>query len=318
MILHDHLMGRRVLLWTLLVAASASCAMNSHMQPRTGAKIEELWEDPVDLAQRDLFAGPGGARFAPDPDDRFEVVSVKTTGTQPGYDVKDAKGRKWSTKMGEESRIEVTASRIAWAIGYHQPPTYYVAKWNRFEDGKAIATDPARFRPEGMPFDKVGEWVWWNNPFTGTRPLAGLFALMVILNNWDLYTGQNTIYNVTEEGEAPRTWYMVRDLGGSLGTSKWLAKASKGDTIGFVKERFIERVEGNRVRFHFTDHWREPRVHNIVTTADLRWVCGLLARLTSQQWADAFRAGGFTERETEVYVGRIKEKIAEGLALTWY
>jgi hypothetical protein len=280
--------------------------------------MEELWVEPQDISQRDLFFGAGGPRLEPDPKGRFEVIEVKTSGTQPGYDVKDEQGREWSVKLGPESRVEVTASRIVWAIGYHQPPTYYVASWNRVENGKTIPTGGARFRFESRSLDKVGDWQWSKNPFRGTRPLAGLFALMVILNNWDIYTGQNAVYNVSEEGGPSERWYLVRDLGASFGRTAWVSKGSKDDTTGFVREPFITGVENGRVRFHFTDHWREPRVHDIVTPADLRWVCGLLAQLTPQQWRDAFRAGGFSERETEVYVGRIKEKIADGRAITWY
>jgi hypothetical protein len=306
------------MLWVPLVFATVSCAHNSHMRAATGASIDELWIAPPDITQRDLFVGPGGDRLMPDPNDRYEVTDIKVTGTQPGYDVKDGKGREWSVKLGVESRVEVTASRIAWAIGFHQPPTYYLARWNRLEDGKVVPTDSARFRFESKSLEKVGEWAWTDNPFSGTRPLAGLLALMVILNNWDLYTGQNAIYRVDEEGQPSRRWFVVRDLGASLGRTEWVNKASKGDTIGFVNERFIAGVDRNRVRFHFIDHWREPKVHDMITPADLRWVCGLLAQLTPKQWSDAFRAGGFTERETEVYVKRIREKIAEGMALTWY
>lgn len=318
MILNGRLMRKPVLLWTLLAVTTVSCAQRGHMRAAKGAQIDELWVAPTDIAQRDLFIGPGGDLVPPDPADRFEVTEEKVTGTQPGYDVKDSKGREWSVKLGEESRIEVTASRIVWAIGYHQPPTYYLPKWTRVEDGKVVETDAGRFRYESKSLDKVGEWAWTDNPFIGTRPLAGLFAMMVILNNWDIYTGQNAIYTVTEEGQPPRKWYLVRDLGASLGRSEWAKKASKGDTTDFVNERFIRSVERNRVRFYYIDHWKEPKVHDMVTPADLRWVCGLLAQLTPTQWNDAFRAGGFTPRETEVYVGRIKEKIAEGLALTWY
>jgi hypothetical protein len=56
----------------------------------------------------------------------------------------------------------------------------------------------------------------------------------------------------------------------------------------------------------------EPQLHGSVTPADMRWICGLLARLSDKQWADAFRAGGFTEREAASFIQRLKEKIAEG------
>jgi len=45
------------------------------------------------------------------------------------------------------------------------------------------------------------------------------------------------------------------------------------------------------------------------------WTCGLLNRLSDQQWRDAFRAASYSNDATERYVASLKSKIAEGLAL---
>lgn len=301
-----------------MVLGSSSCVLNSHMSPAKNARMDELWIAPTDLASRDLYNGQFGAKNAPDPNERFEVTSVKTSGTQPGYDVKDSKGREFSVKLGVEPRVEVTVSRILAAIGFHQPAVYYVPKWTRMQDGKAIVEGPARFRLEPDTHEKVGDWPWRDNPFVGTQPLAGLFTFMVMFNNWDIKAAQNALYKVTDEGDGPRTWYVVRDLGASLGKTAWLNKASKDDTVSFLAEQFIERVENNRVHFHYDGAWLEPKVHSIVTPADVRWLCNLMAQLTDTQWRDAFRAGAFTDREAELYIGRLKEKIAEGQRVSWY
>ena len=34
--------------------------------------------------------------------------------------------REWSLKLGPEAQSEVVASRLLWAIGFHQPPTYWL------------------------------------------------------------------------------------------------------------------------------------------------------------------------------------------------
>jgi hypothetical protein len=47
--------------------------------------------------------------------------------------------------------------------------------------------------------------------------------------------------------------------------------------------------------------------------ADVEWACGLLSRLSDQQWHDAFRAGGYNPDETRRYVAKIKAKVAQGL-----
>ena len=301
-----------------IVIAASACAFNSHMSPRGKATIDELWQEPVDLAQRDLYAGRFGRDAAPDPQDRFEVTGTQTTGTQSGYDVKDGKGREWSVKIGIESRVEVTVSRIISAIGYHQPPVYYLPKWTRVDSGKTVIEESARFRLEPKTLTKSGEWSWSDNPFVGTRPLAALFTVMVLFNNWDLKAAQNSVYQVDEPGNATHTWYMVRDLGASLGKTAWTNRATKADTAAFTRQGFIERVEDNRVRFYYDGSWLEPRVHSIVTPEDVRWVCGLLARLTPQQWHDAFRAGGFTESEASAFIKRLQEKIAEGQRVGWW
>jgi hypothetical protein len=97
-------------------------ALQAQPEPAATVDVAELWQDPADLLQRDLFAGPGGPALAPKTDTPFQFVTHKTAGTNPGYDVKDGGGRLWSVKLGVEAQSEVTASRILWAMGFHQPP----------------------------------------------------------------------------------------------------------------------------------------------------------------------------------------------------
>ena len=47
----------------------------------------------------------------------------------------------------------------------------------------------------------------------------------------------------------------------------------------------------------------------------MRWICGRLQRLSDAQWRDAFRAGGYPPDDAERFIRRLKQKIAEGLAL---
>ena len=108
-----------------LVACTHSQAQQNIRTP--DAEIAELWQEPADLLQRDLFAGPGGSAMAPpQTGGSFQFVAFKTTGTNPGYDVRDSSGRMWSVKLGVEAQPEVTASRILWAMGFHQPVQYFV------------------------------------------------------------------------------------------------------------------------------------------------------------------------------------------------
>ena len=42
-----------------------------------------------------------------------------------------------------------------------------------------------------------------------------------------------------------------------------------------------------------------------------RWMGNLLARLSEKQLKDAFRAGGFTESEVDIYVNEIRDRIKQ-------
>jgi hypothetical protein len=309
---------KRRLVLLCCVAALSGCSLHSHYSPAKPARMSDLWEDPKDLEQRNLFYGPGGPENYPDTTAKFKFKSMKLTGTQPGYDVIDSKGQEWSVKLSTEARVEVTLSRIVWAVGYHQPSTYYVTRWIRSKDGADTLEHPARFRLEPKEMEKTGEWAFHDNPFTGTRPLNGLWVLMVMFNNWDIKPAQNTIYTVKDASGATRQLYVARDLGAALGKTAWIRMATKDDPAGFESEPFIDGVVNNRVVFHYKGSWLEPQVHTIAEPGDVKWISRLLSRLSDQQWKDAFRAGGFTEEESARYIARMKQKIDEGLKLGWY
>lgn len=291
-----------------------SCSLNERpsVEPR---RMAQLWEPPTDLEQRDLFFGSGGQKNAPDPNELYKFKDEKAVGTQPGYDVEDSKGREWSVKLGEEGRPEVAVSRLVWAIGYRQPSVYYLPRWTLVRDGKRIPQSGARFRLDDTK--NLAEWSWRKNPFLHSQQIAGLYVLMVMVNNWDIKSQQNALYEYKAKADhdGPRQQYMVKDLGASLGRSAWPVGGSKANAADFEEETFIERVEGNRVHFGYSGAWLEPQLQRGITPADVRWTSELLSRLTSKQWSDAFRAAGFGETEANRFIRRMQEKIAEGRSL---
>ncbi len=291
-----------------LLAISCSIKEPAAVEP---VRMAQLWEAPTDLAQRDLFLGAGGSKNEPDPNEMYEFKDQKAVGTQPGYDVKDSKGREWSVKLGAEARPEVAASRLLWAIGYHQPSVYYLPRWTLVRDGKRTPQTGARFRLDNTK--NLGEWSWRKNPFLHTRPLAGLFVYQVMVNNWDVKSQQNAVYRFKDDDKGPREQYMVKDLGASLGRTAWPVGGTKADPDGFDEEPFIERVEGNRVRFAYQGAWLEPQLVRSITPADVRWTAELLSRITPKQWSDAFRAAGFGDSEANRYIRRLQQKVGEGL-----
>jgi hypothetical protein len=308
-------MSRRLTLLVLPLVLMTACALNNR-PTLSPTKMAEFWQEPTDAAQRDLLNGPGGAALAPNPKGTFNLLKADPTGFSPGLDVKDDKGQEWSIKLGPEARTEVVASRIVWAMGYHQPSVYYLPHFALRENGAVKTEGPGRFRLKPSTQKNLGVWSWRKNPFLDTQPFAGLFVLMTILNNWDIKTTQNGVYSTLADGGGPQYQYVVKDLGASFGKTNWWLPGTRDDIEGFEQEPFIAAVTGNRVKFHFRGAWQEPQLIDSVAPNDLRWMCERLARLTSAQWLDAFRAGGYTDAEAARFIRRIQQKIDEGLRIT--
>jgi uncharacterized protein len=272
-------------------------------------RMAELWSEPRDLATRDLYHGPGGRRFVPRADVSYEVVGLDTTGHSHGYDVVGPDGRKWAVKVGEEAQSDLVVSRILWAIGYHQPITYYVPRWRIA--GAPEMRPPGRFRLSS-DHKVTGEWSWNDNPFVDTRPYRGLIVANLILNNWDFTKSNNRTYRVERPGEGPETWYVVQDVGGSLGKTRWPV-GTRNNIEEFVSENLIREVDDGSVRFAYKS--RHRGLVNDIPADDVLWICRLMNRLTPAQLDDAFRAAGYPAGIRGRYVRKIREKIQEGLAL---
>ena len=86
------------------------------------------------------FIGPWGAEHAPDPKGVYTLVERKHTGVNLGLTVKDEQGREWSVKqpypggLDPEAPVEVAVSRLLSAIGYHQPPIYFLPAFTLKDD----------------------------------------------------------------------------------------------------------------------------------------------------------------------------------------
>lgn len=307
-----------------VLVALVACTYSPRAQSQqTTPDIAELWQEPVDLLQRDLVNGPGGASLAPPQTDGvFEFVAFKTTGTNPGYDVRDASGRLWSVKLGIEAQPEVTTSRILWAMGFHQPATYFVHQFTLTGNDAGPKT-AARFRTDVEQWKPAGEWSWYDNPFMNTPQFGGLIVAQLILNNWDLKTPNNRIYDATDPSARPRRRFMVRDVGSSLGQARQFRlfamlgtrgmQGSKNDVDGFEAQGFITRVDGDDVVFDYRG-LNQPLVDR-VTVRDVIWACELLDRVPDGHRQAAFKAGAYPAADAARYIRKIKEKVAQGLAL---
>jgi hypothetical protein len=314
---------RSLVVIVALVACTNAPQAQPHQQAAPHAEIAELWQEPADLLQRDLFLGPAGTALTPPPDDgTFQFVAFKTTGTNPGYDVRDASGRAWSVKLGIEAQSEVTTSRILWAMGFHQPPIYFLRRFT-LAGTDAGVKETARFRTELEPWRAAGEWSWTDNPFLNTPEFRGLIVAQLLLNNWDLKTPNNRVYESSDPSMKPRRHYMVRDVGSSLGHARqfWLfatlgtrgRQGSKNDIDGFEARGFITKVSGDDVEFDYRG--LNQALVDRVTARDVIWACALLDRIPDGHWQAAFKAGAYPQEHADRYIRKIKEKIAQGLAL---
>src|SRR5580704_18026799 len=83
-----------------------------------------LWQDPGNIASRDLYYGPGGETDQPHGPFTFEKEDLD--GSNPKFVVRDRDGVKWKVKLGTEARPETVASRIVWAVGYFTDEDYFL------------------------------------------------------------------------------------------------------------------------------------------------------------------------------------------------
>ena len=299
-------------------AAAAGCqrAIKSTLAGApTNAQLAELWVEPE--RNRDLFWGVGGKALAPDPNGRYTVVEIKRGGYSRGYTVTGPgdSDREWSAKFPPEASTEVVASRLFWAVGYHQPPIYYLAEWQALKAPSPNPQLPARFRekdPDLAGMESETFWSYYENPFVGTRQMNGMLVLHAMLGNSDLKDDQNALYTLKKPLEGATRWYVARDLGQSFGRSGVL-DPPRGDPDVFDSTGFIRAVSNGKVRLEY--HGRHKALFDHITPADVRWICDRLAALSDEQLQDAFRAGGYPSSLSARFIRRLEQKIAEGRAL---
>jgi hypothetical protein len=274
--------------------------------------MAEFWNPPPPASSLDLVDGVGGRNGAPDPNAVYAFHKQKTHGFSWKMEVRDPSGRKWDVKFNPEAQPEVVASRIVWALGYHQAPDYYLPVWTLERDGTRRAMPPARFRPHDGWISKEGIWQWHANPFVNTEPFRGLVVLMMVLNNTDLKDDNNALYELQEASEHASRWYVVKDLGATLGNAAAL-HAVRNDLPAFEHEPFISGVRDGRVLFDFRG--RHQDLLSVVHPEDVAWLCNRLDAFSAADWAQMFRAGGYSEEESARFIAKIREKIAQGKAL---
>ncbi len=300
-----------------------------------GEKDAVLWRDPGNMRNRDLYYGPGSKDRAPVPPFRF-VKEVKE-GSNPKFEVEDARGAKWRVKLGPEAQAETAATRLVWAAGYNAEESYYfnraridglqkLSRGQKYVQGDSVIG--ARFEPRRKNVERGKQWDWNKNPFKNTRELNGLKAMMVMLNNWDTFKKNNRVLRDKDSGRAN---YTVTDLGATFGAvGGFGAHRSKSNVQDFERDRYVRKVDkkGN-VKFDYDlkpkklgvlsvvyppYYFRQRKATNAmqnIPAEHAAWIGGIMGQLSDNQLRDSFRAAGYDRATTEKYVHAMRNRINE-------
>jgi hypothetical protein len=274
-----------------------------------------LWQEPSDISTRSLLLGPGGEEMKPD------LSQIIWEGTEEGgysvkWRVRDASGRKWVVKVGNEAQPETAASRLVWAAGYSTEVTYLVpcvkivnapkpGKKVEQCEGKGYANVRFEARPESVK--RLDNWSWNENLFKGTKEFTGLVVLMGLLNNWDLKDTNNKVVYFPGEGGQGELRYIISDLGATFGKTGNFITHSRNEPEKYVKTGFVDKVEGGYVRFDYNG--KNGGLFDAVTVEQARWIGDVLSQLSEEQVKDAFRAANYKPAEVEALAQEVLGRI---------
>ena len=298
MILNKSLIKFAVILSIALSAISAS-AQESAV---TDAK-RVMWEQ-VNISERNLYLGPGGAEMQPDLK-KAQYLGKQGGGTQLKYRLKDASGREWVVKVGREAQSETAETRLLWAIGYPTEINYLVQKVNMQQIGNF---SNVRFEARPDKIKRLEKWSWSNNPFAGTNEFEGLKIMMAMFNNWDI-KDENTA--VLQDGGAH--YYIISDLGATFGRLPEVAGGKSGRSVNkpehYAEARFIKQVRDGVIELDYSG-----KADSIIKTVKVehgRWLADLLLQLSDKQIEDAFRAANYDDEEVKLLAQAFKARIKE-------
>ena len=282
-----------------------------------------LWKEPGDIAARDMVAGPGGEAMRPDLSS-VTFIEEETGGYSPKFRVRDGAGKIWVAKLGKEAQPETVAVRLVWAVGYVSEVSYLAPcvqvkgaptprkEVERCDGGKGFANVRFEARPDSVK--RLDNWRWDDNPFAGTKEFQGLVILMALINNWDLKDSNNKVIYVPGEGGAPAELrYVISDLGATFGKTGNFITHNRNEPKDYVKSKFVERVEGDRVRFGYDG--KNSGLFEHVKVEEAAWIGGLLSKLTDRQIEDAFRAANYGDTDVARLAAEVRERINELVGL---
>lgn len=306
----------------MLLALSASVAAQkkdkNNLTANTANLPELIWRDTGDVASLNLLYGAGGQAHAPDPNSKFTFVKEVMEGTSAKFDLTDEQGVQWRVKLGQEPQSETAATHLLWAAGYFVEESYYLPEIKvegmpKLRRGSSFVSSDgtvhkARLQRKLKEVKKLGNWGWFDNPFVNKQELNGLRVMMSLLNNWDLKTLNNAIYEVNGERR-----YLVSDAGSTFGNTGGVMSRSKSEPKEYADSKFIGKIEPDFV--DFVQNGKMQKVTQHIPRANVKWLSQRLSQLSEEQIRDCFRAGGYTPEEVTIYAQAVQKRIAELAAL---
>ncbi len=254
----------------------------------------------------------------------FTFVDEDTEGTTPKVSVRDAAGRQWVIKFGDEASPDTFCTRLAWALGYYVEPEYYIEEGTiqgaknlqraRKEIDSTGAFHNGRFqlRSREPKYLRTVDWSWTDNPFQGTPELNGLKVLMMLLSNWDDKDsrdadtrGSNTA--IYQQGNL--YIYFINDWGGAMGNwgkfftrSKWNAQDFAAQSADFVS------MKGGNIHWGYSGQHTKMMGRD-VKFGDIAWLMQYLGRVTDDQLRAGLLSSGATAEQTDLYVAALRSRI---------
>lgn len=283
-----------------------------------------LWRDPGAVESID-FVRPAGGAACPSPP--FTFVEELFSGMSAKVLVRDARGVAWQVKGGPEARADAFSTRLVGALGYYAEAICFLAE-GRIEGVRAPLRRASGFMQPGGGFTYAGferrdpelrfredlGWRWDRNPFQGTRELAGLRLLAVLLSNWDNKDARNR-WQGSNTGvlESKDRWiYFVTDWGQTLGAWRGLLLGSPWNCTEFARQtaKFVQGVSNGRIRFGFRGQHTAGFSDNL-TQGDMQWLMQWLGRITAAQIQAGLAASGATQDEQRCLAAALRSRIEQ-------
>ena len=304
-------------LWMMLMCMSVPLCTSAQM----------IWKEPPPANLDSWKWGPGGEQSAPRPP--FQFIREKRTGTNPKVVVEDSKGRLWTVKFGSEVYADTFAPRILNALGYAAEPTFFVPGGriggvHDLKRAKHFISKTGAFRNASFKLHRRGAgpederaWSWTSNPFVGSRQLAGLKILVMLISNWDTKdardgNGSNNKFLHASSVDGLTAWYAVTDWGASLGKCGSFLHRDRWDLSGYAAQTpsFVRLTRKGEIHWDFDGKHRQDITAGIGLD-DIRWFVPYLSRISDDELLTGLEASGAAIPIAQGFTRMIRKRIGE-------